>query len=152
MQIYILEKRLNQGYKVDRENQQLNFVLYRLQKNGVKADITTHSLLFSKNVLQNQIDQANLNLLEVNKLGTFTHHREIQTHILQSFFEQSLKRDNFAGLAQLANFVEKYDVDISSFDMSKFRPALDFYLNHTFDLNKILTFSRFYIHYANSAL
>ena len=109
-------------------------------------------MLFAKNVLQDQIDLANLNLLEVNKLGSFTHHREIKTSILSKFFDQSLKRDNFAGLAQLANFVEKYDIDISTFDMSKFRPALDFYLNHTFDMNKILTFSRFYTHYARSAM
>lgn len=36
--------------------------------------------------------------------------------------------------------------------MSKFRSALDYYLNHSFDLNKLLTFTRFYTHFANSAL
>ena len=36
--------------------------------------------------------------------------------------------------------------------MSKFRSALDFYLNHSFDLNKILTFTRFYVASARSAL
>lgn len=36
--------------------------------------------------------------------------------------------------------------------MKKFRNAVDFYLNHTFDLNKLLTFTKFYSAYANSSI
>ena len=68
------------------------------------------------------------------------------------FFEQSLSRDNFNGLAHLATFTEKFEIDISNWPVSKFRPALDFYLNHTPDLNKILTFTRFYTQFVDGAL
>ena len=67
------------------------------------------------------------------------------------FFEQSLGRDNFNGLAHLATFTEKFEIDISNWPVSKFRPALDFYLNHTPDLNKILTFTRFYTQFVEGA-
>jgi len=36
--------------------------------------------------------------------------------------------------------------------MGKFRNALEFYLNHQFNLNKVLTFARFYVHQAKEAI
>lgn len=123
-----------------------------MENNGVKPDITTHSLLFKKNVLLERLDEATVNLVRVNQMSNIGHYSEIQNEALGQFFEQSLARDNFNGLAHLATFVEKFEIDISQWQIKKFRPALDFYLNHTPDLNKILTFTRFYIHFANSAL
>jgi len=76
----------------------------------------------------------------------------INTKDLENFFEKSLKRDNFDGLGHLANYISKNQIDISRWDIGMFRPALNFYLNDSFNLNKILTFTRFYVHYANSAL
>ena len=71
---------------------------------------------------------------------------------LKNFFEASLRKDNFDGLAHLASYVERNHVSTKDWDIGKFRSALDFYLNHTFDLNKVLTFSRFYVQHANSRL
>lgn len=36
--------------------------------------------------------------------------------------------------------------------MGQFRSALDFYLNHAFNISKVLTFTRFYVHHITSAL
>lgn len=36
--------------------------------------------------------------------------------------------------------------------MTRFRSALDFYLNHSFNMNNVLTFTRFYAHHVRSAL
>jgi hypothetical protein len=36
--------------------------------------------------------------------------------------------------------------------MSKFRSSLDFYLNHNFDLNKLMTFTRFYVQHVQGGL
>ena len=123
-----------------------------MESNGVKADITTHSLLFKKNVLLERLDEATVNLHRVNQLSSFGRYSEIQSETLGHFFEQSLSRDNFNGLAHLATFTEEFEIDISNWQINKFRPALDFYLNHTLDLNKILTFTRFYTQFVNSAL
>lgn len=71
---------------------------------------------------------------------------------MKAFFEQSLRRDNFDGLAHLASYAERNHVSTKDWDISRFRSALDFYLNHTFDLNKILTFVRFYSLHANSCI
>ena len=73
--------------------------MQQLDANKVKPDITTQSLLFTSNVLLDQIDEANINLFKVNQLGAFAHCSEIKTSTLSNFFDQSLKRDNFGGLA-----------------------------------------------------
>lgn len=88
----------------------------------------------------------------MNQLSQLGRYSEVTNEALSRFFEQSLSRDNFNGLAHLAAYAENFNIDISSWQISKFRPALDFYLNHSPDLNKILTFVRFYTQYANSRL
>ena len=122
-----------------------------MKKNGVRPDAQTSALLFSKNLHFNNIYQANLNLAEVLN-SPHQYFSLIKVNDLKTFFEQSLNRDNFDGLGHLANYIERNHIDISRWEIGRFRSALDFYLNHTFDINKILTFTRFYIHYANCAL
>jgi len=64
----------------------------------------------------------------------------------------AVSSDDFEGLANLVGYLENYGIDINDWDMNKFRSALDFYLNHSFDLSKLLTFVRFYVRSAESAL
>ena len=52
----------------------------------------------------------------------------------------------------MINYLETNSVDISQWDMTRFRSALDFYLNHSFNLNNVLTFSRYYVQHARSGL
>lgn len=66
---------------------------------------------------------------------------------LEKFFNESLKLDNFEGLALLSSYVQKHNIPIDSWNLSKFRSALDFYLNHSFDLSKLLTFTKFFSKY-----
>jgi hypothetical protein len=76
----------------------------------------------------------------------------IRDDCLKKFFETSVSRDNFEGLAHLVTFLERKGVDISDWNMIIIRSAVDFYLNHTFNINHIFTFTRFYIHHAKSCL
>ena len=104
-------------------------------------------MLFAKNLHFDNIDQANLNLKRV--LNDPAHQPYlIKVGDLEKFFVQSLKRDNFDGLGHLANYIERNQIDIARWEIGRFRPALDFYLNTSFDMNKLLTFTRFYVHYA----
>lgn len=48
-----------------------------MESNGVKADITTHSLLFKKNVLLERPEEATANLLRVNQLSSIGRYSEI---------------------------------------------------------------------------
>jgi hypothetical protein len=77
---------------------------------------------------------------------------KIDVKDLETFYEKSLLVDNFDGLGHLMNYVQLKNVDVSSWNVSKFRPALDYYLNHSFDINKILTFLRFYVAFAQGNL
>jgi len=124
-----------------------------MEKNGVQPDAVTHALLFEKNVLSNHISQANQNLRNLLQSGgAAAPFCQIPLDSLQQFFDCSLSQDNFDGLAFLINFVEQKDVDISGWDMSRFRSGLDFYLNHAFNISKILTFTRFYAHHVVCSL
>lgn len=76
----------------------------------------------------------------------------INTDSLHKFFNESLEKDNFDGLGHLINYLETRNIDITEWDLSKFRSSLDFYLNHSFDVNKIFTFLRFYVRSASSNL
>lgn len=71
---------------------------------------------------------------------------------LEEFFNESLSRDNFDGLAHLVSYLETNNIDISGWNLQRFRSALNFYLNHQFNMNKILTFVRFYVHHAKGAI
>ena len=64
---------------------------------------------------------------------------------LQLFFDESIRQDNFDGLGQLVAVIDKAGTDTSAWDLNQFRSAVDFYLNHSFDLSKLLTFTRLYI-------
>lgn len=65
----------------------------------------------------------------------------------QQFYTQSLKSDNFAGLAHLLTYVEKYGVDISSWNLGSFKSALDFHLNQRPNINNVLIFTKYYTYY-----
>lgn len=132
--------------------QQFEFILQQMSKNAVTPDLQTRAMLFSKSVLDQELDQATISLKKLVDSKMMYSHTQVKVEDLNSFFEQCLKKDNFDGLAHLASYVERYQIDISKWEMSRFRSAIDFYLNHSFDINKLLTFSRFYIHFANSQL
>ena len=98
------------------------------------------------------LDQATINLKKLVDSRVVYSHSPVKVSDLNQFFEKSLAKDNFDGLAHLASYIERYQVDISKWEVSRFRSAIDFYLNHSFDINKILTFSRYYMMFAKSKL
>jgi hypothetical protein len=71
---------------------------------------------------------------------------------LEKFFKVSLKSDNFSGLGHLINYIEKFRVDIGSWNMERFKPALDFYLNSSFNMSNIMIFTKFYTNHHQSRL
>ena len=121
-----------------------------MKANGVKPDLQTEALLFSKSIHFGEIDPATVHLKNLVDSKALYSHTPVKVEHLAQFFELCLKKDNFDGLAHLATYVERYQVNISGWEIDRFRSAIDFYLNHSFDINKILTFTRFYMHYANS--
>ena len=58
-----------------------------------------------------------------------------------------MKSDNFAGLAHLLTYVEKYGVDISSWNLGSFKSALNFHLNQRPNINNVLIFTKYYTYY-----
>jgi hypothetical protein len=114
LHVSLLQTQKNRNRNTAKTADQFKFVLNQMESNEVKADITTHSLLFKKNVLLERLDEATVNLHRVNQLSSFGRYSEIRSETLGHFFEQSLSRDNFNGLAHLATFTEEFDIDISN--------------------------------------
>jgi hypothetical protein len=52
----------------------------------------------------------------------------------------------------LINYIEKFRVDIGSWNIERFKPALDFYLNRSFNISNIMIFTKFYTNYHQSRL
>jgi len=45
------------------------------------------------------------------------------------------------------NYCQANDLDIGSWDIGRFRSALNYYLNVDFNISKVLVFSKFYSYY-----
>ena len=99
--------------------------------------------MFEYSVLANRLQYANDLLFKLTKDRTESL-SPIDPRYLHKFFTQSLKKDNIDGVAHLVNYSERYGVDLSNYPINNFRSALDFYLNTKFDLNKVMTFVKFY--------
>lgn len=74
----------------------------------------------------------------------------ILPEMLEKFFEQSLRSDNIDGVAYLAHYCELNDVDVSGWDINRFRSALNHYMNVDYNLSKLLTFTKFHNLYYSS--
>jgi hypothetical protein len=76
----------------------------------------------------------------------------IDPRYLKQFYTQCFKRDNIDGIAYLVNYSARYGTDTSDYPINNFRGALDYHLNRNFDLNKVMTFLKFYQrHFADKA-
>lgn len=122
-----------------------------MEKNKVVPDVETYALRFILALHLNDLDEATRSLRRL-QLTNYEGFQPVPVSNLEKFFEQSLKRDNFDGLAFLIAYLETHNIDIGSWKVDRFRSAVNFYLNHAFNLNKILTFTRFYVHRAKKAL
>ena len=145
-----LQLNLLEASNAEKKNMsQVGYVVQQMRKNGVQPDSDTFALLFGIALEAKNIEEANIYLKKMQAgFGT----SPIAKSRLERFFNESVARDNFDGLAYLAAYLESNNVNIEDWNMQRFRSALSFYLNHQFNLNKILTFLRFYTHQAKSVI
>lgn len=69
---------------------------------------------------------------------------------LEQYFNASLKRDNFDGVAYLTNYCNKHRVQMGEWNLSNFRSAINYYLNVNFNLSKVMVFTKFYSSFYNA--
>lgn len=123
-----------------------------MRKNGVAYDQETHSLLFMRDAILGELDQANEHLLKMLTSNNRSPFALLEASDLNIFYTKSLKNDNFDGLGHLINYIEQNDIQINEWDITRFRSAVNFYLNHSFDVSKLLTFVRYYVAFGDSCL
>lgn len=132
--------------------QKTAFLVDKMAENNVGYDQETHSLLFMRDATLGDLELANEHLYEMLTSTQKSPYSLLDSSDLAPFFTKSLKSDNFDGLAHLINYVEQNDISIHEWDITRFRSALNFYLNHSFDISKLLTFVRYYVAFGDSCL
>lgn len=123
--------------------QQFEFVFSALDKNKMPLTPLVRGHMFEYLALRNDFELAN------NQLKFLTDDRTefqspVDSHYLQLYLTNCLKHDKIDGVAYLTNFMQRYNVDSSSMPINKFHSMLDYYLNHNFDLSKVMIFCKFY--------
>jgi hypothetical protein len=71
----------------------------------------------------------------------------IDRRYLERFYKHCIAADNFEGIAHIVNYCQTNELDIGSWDIRRFRSALNYYLNVEFNMSKVLVFSKFYNYY-----
>jgi hypothetical protein len=88
------------------------------------------------------MDLANSMLKNLNQDGVGP--QPILPEYLEQFFERCIARDNFDGIAHLTNYCNQNEVEIGEWNLSKFRSAINYYMNVNFNLSKVMIFTKFY--------
>jgi len=125
---------------------QYNFVFDCMKKNSIRHSGNIKSRIFEYAVLNHMPKLANSILQNNHAEG----HKPIQAEFLHKYFDNCLKRDNFDGVAYLANYCTSHQISMSAFDIGKFHNAVHHYLNVNFNLSKVMIFTKFYSQYYTS--
>ena len=133
-------------------SKQVSFIEQKMASNNVKPTFATLGYLAQKSMILGETDKATHYLKQLVSRRHQFEKSPIPTEELHGFFSTCLSEDNFDGLAHLVNLLDHCKVNINAWDMTQFGSALDFYLNHTFDLNKLFTFMRFYHRYVDGSI
>ena len=139
---------LDKSKRADLVNQ-FDYVLACMQENKITQTPQIKARIFEYSLLNGQLSVANDMLAKLSSDFTDAF-SPVDTRYLEKFFSDSLNSDNFDGIAYLANYANRYNVDVGSYPLHKFRSALDYYLNKNFNLSKVMIFVKFYQkHYAD---
>lgn len=122
---------------------QFEFVFDALNKNSLPTTPLIRARMFEYLAVRNDVEQAN------TQLDRLTHdmtelESPVDPHYLRYHLNNCLKLDQIDGIAYLTNYFERYNVDVSDMPLHRFHSMLDYYLNHNFDLSKVMIFCKFY--------
>lgn len=102
--------------------------------------------MFEYLVVRNDFELANTQLKQLTSDLTQSN-SPIDSRYLSLYLKNCLQNDKIDGVAYLVNYCRRYNVDCSTMPLEKFHNMLDFYLNHSFDLSKVMIFGKFYKKY-----
>lgn len=126
--------------------EKMTYVVELMHKHNVPKNFMTKARLFEFAAASRNNEYANQMLRQLTLDTSGYPYSLIESSTLQQFYSQSLSSDNFNGLGHLLTYIEKFGVDISQWSLGKFKSALEFYLNHKFNLTNILIFTKYYTH------
>jgi len=122
---------------------QFEFVFDAMRENKIPVTPHIRAHMFEYLAVRNDFAHANSQLLKLTSDMT-ENVSPVDPHYLSYFLRTSLKHDNIDGVAYLTNYIQRYKVDTSKMPIQKFHSMLDYYLNHNFNLSKVMVFCKFY--------
>lgn len=127
----------------------MSYVAQLIQKNGALKNAQTNARLFEFAVVSGNADFANQNIKQLVSLSSNDRPRYslIDPAMLNQFYEKSLLQNNFNGLGHMMTYLEQYNLDISEWNLAKFKTPLDFNLNVKPNLSNVLIFTKYYTYF-----
>ena len=121
---------------------QIEYVLQSLLENKVMMTNGLKARACEYAIMKGNLEIANNYVSDLSNQSSTSH--LVNEEYLKEFYLKSLKWDNLDGIAHLVNYSRAHEVSLHDYKLNSFRPALDYYLNKKFNLNKIMTFLKFY--------
>ena len=122
---------------------QFEFVFDVVKEKRIELTPKIRGHMFEYLVLRNDFELANSQLKFLTNDMT-EKHSPIDKRFLSIYLKNCLSNDKIDGIAYIVNFSRRYNVDCSKMPIHKFHSMLDFYLNHSFDMSKVMVFCKFY--------
>ena len=125
------------------------YVIQLIQKNGAQKNALTNARVFEFSVISGNADLANQNLKQLVSLSSNDRpvFSLIDPSMLNQFYEKSLLNNNFSGLGHMMTYLEQYKLDISEWNLAKFKTPLDFNLNVKPNISNVLIFTKYYTYF-----
>jgi hypothetical protein len=132
----------------------MSYVIQMIRKNGAQKNAHTNARLFEFGVITGNADFANQNLKQIVSISRTERpiFSLIDPSMLNQFYEKSLLQNNFNGLGHMMTYLEQYKLDISEWNLAKFKTPLDFNLNVKPNLSNILIFTKYYTYFHQGRL
>lgn len=129
----------------------MSYVAQLIHKNGAQKNAQTNARLFEFAVVSGNADFANQNIKQLVSVPSSSYERPryslIDPAMLNQFYEKSLLSNNFNGLGHMMTYLEQYNLDISEWNLAKFKTPLDFNLNVKPNLSNVLIFTKYYTYF-----
>jgi hypothetical protein len=126
--------------EIEKELDQKHMNLFQYFNIKMKYGIATHNSTYTIDSFDKAIKAA----YNEDANENVSSYLPVSYPLFSSAYELCLRRDNFKGLGKLINYATKSHLDISSLDLSLFKPSLDYYLNSNFNLN-VLVFLKYFV-------
>lgn len=122
------------------------FIFSEMRKNGIEETYHTQARIFEYAAMSGHYGLADAMLKKLTS-NDATNVSPIDHAHLEQYYLDSLRNDHLNGVALGINYAKAFGLNISNWNLSACRSGLDYYLNHSRDDNKLMTYIKLYTYF-----